>query len=60
VEADEERGWLQHGKVAAVMNATIWDQGEVIEALIRAGRTLDPDRLAEPATDLVALVSPPD
>jgi 3-phenylpropionate/trans-cinnamate dioxygenase ferredoxin reductase subunit len=60
VEADSERACRRHGKVAAVMNANIWDQGEVIEALIRAGRPSDPDRLADPATDLVALVSPPD
>ena len=48
---------MHHGKVAAAMNANIWDQGETIEALIRAGKPVDDSRLSDPNVDLATLVS---
>ena len=50
--------WLRNGYVEAAMNTNVWGQGEVIEALIRARRPIDPARLADPATDLKGLASP--
>jgi 3-phenylpropionate/trans-cinnamate dioxygenase ferredoxin reductase subunit len=50
--------WLRGGRVAAVMNANVWDQTEGIEALLRAG-PVDPSRLADTSVDLRALVSAP-
>jgi 3-phenylpropionate/trans-cinnamate dioxygenase ferredoxin reductase subunit len=47
--------WMRDGKVAAAMNANIWDQGEQIEALLRSGLTIDPARLADEAVDLAQL-----
>ncbi|TAN31011.1 NAD(P)/FAD-dependent oxidoreductase [bacterium] len=49
--------WIRHGKVAAAMNANIWDQGDAIEALIRAGRPVDAGRLADASIDLANLGS---
>ncbi len=49
--------WMHHGKVAAAMNANIWDQGDSIEALISAGRLIDTGRLADSDIDLANLVS---
>jgi len=49
--------WMHHGKVAAAMNANIWDQGDTIEALIRAGRPVDAGRLIDLDVDLASLVS---
>lgn len=47
--------WLRHSRVAAAMNANVWDAGDAIEALLRAGRPLDPARLADPGVDLASL-----
>ena len=30
------------------MNVNIWDVNDTIQALVRSGRTADPDRLADP------------
>ena len=46
--------WLRHGRVAAAMNANVWDAGESIEALLQAGRPVTPARLADPEVDLAA------
>jgi len=44
--------WLRHGRVAAAMNANVWDVGDAIEALLRGGRPVAPARLADPDVDL--------
>lgn len=51
--------WLRHGRVAAVMNANIWDAGDAIEALLRADRPIDSTRLADPDVDIAGLASSP-
>ncbi len=47
--------WLKGGRVLAAMNANVWDQGDGIKALIRAGATVDADRLADPSVLLAEL-----
>jgi 3-phenylpropionate/trans-cinnamate dioxygenase ferredoxin reductase component len=47
--------WLRDGVVAAGMNANVWDQGDAIEALLRARAVVDPNALADPDTDLAVL-----
>lgn len=44
--------WLRRGQVAAAMNGNIWDAGDAIEALLVAGRPVDPSRLMDPDVDL--------
>ena len=34
------------------MNVNIWDANGMIQALVRSGRTVDPDRLADPSVPL--------
>ena len=48
--------WIKDGIVAAAMNANIWDQGDGLDALVRARRPVDPGRLADPTVDLVDLI----
>ena len=48
--------WLGDGVVRAAMNANVWDQGDALEALLLARATPDPAALADPDTDLAALV----
>jgi 3-phenylpropionate/trans-cinnamate dioxygenase ferredoxin reductase component len=47
--------WLRDGKVVAGMNVNIWDVQDAIKDLIRGGRTVDPQRLADPAVALEEL-----
>ncbi|MGH9047256.1 MAG: NAD(P)/FAD-dependent oxidoreductase, partial [Acidimicrobiales bacterium] len=49
--------WLRHGRVAAAMNANVWDAGDAIEALLRSDRPVASDRLADPDVDLCELVA---
>ena len=51
--------WLRSGKVAAAMNANVWDAGEDIEALLQADRPIDASRLADPDIDLAGLARTP-
>jgi 3-phenylpropionate/trans-cinnamate dioxygenase ferredoxin reductase component len=44
--------WLKDQQVIAGMHANLWDAIEPIQALIRDGRPVDPDRLADPAIPL--------
>src|ERR1700761_4314447 len=44
--------WLKEGKLVAGMNVNIWDVNDDLQGLIRSGRSLDPARLANPATPL--------
>lgn len=48
--------WLRDGRVAAAMNANIWDVGDTLQELVGAGVEADPATLADPATDLAALI----
>jgi hypothetical protein len=41
--------WLKDQRVIAGMNANVWDVTESIQALIRGGRPVDPERLADPS-----------
>ncbi|MGH9087455.1 MAG: NAD(P)/FAD-dependent oxidoreductase [Acidimicrobiales bacterium] len=49
--------WLRNGRVLAAMNANVWDAGDALEALLRSGRPVDSDRLADPDVDLSELVA---
>ena len=51
--------WLRSGKVAAAMNANVWDAGDDIETLLRADRPIDASRLADPDIDLAGLAGSP-
>ncbi len=48
--------WLAGGRVLAGMNVNIWDASDMIQALVRGGRTVDPGRLADPGVPLDELV----
>jgi 3-phenylpropionate/trans-cinnamate dioxygenase ferredoxin reductase subunit len=50
--------WLSQGRLLAGMNVNIWDVSEQIGRLIRAGKPVDPDRLADPAVPLENTVAP--
>jgi 3-phenylpropionate/trans-cinnamate dioxygenase ferredoxin reductase component len=39
--------WLAGNRVLAGMNVNVWDVTEPIKAIIRAGKDIDPDRLAD-------------
>jgi 3-phenylpropionate/trans-cinnamate dioxygenase ferredoxin reductase component len=47
--------WLREGVVGAALNANVWDQGDAIEALLKARRVVDPAALADSGTDLADL-----
>jgi NADPH-dependent 2,4-dienoyl-CoA reductase/sulfur reductase-like enzyme len=44
--------WLKEGRLVAGMNVNVWDVNADIQSLIRAGKPLDPARLADPAIPL--------
>jgi 3-phenylpropionate/trans-cinnamate dioxygenase ferredoxin reductase subunit len=48
--------WLLQGRVRAVMNANVWDQGSALDALLRSGATPSPEHLADPGVNLADLV----
>jgi 3-phenylpropionate/trans-cinnamate dioxygenase ferredoxin reductase component len=47
--------WLREGRVAAGMHVNVWDTIDDVERLIRSGRTVAPDRLADPGVPLAEL-----
>jgi 3-phenylpropionate/trans-cinnamate dioxygenase ferredoxin reductase subunit len=47
--------WLRHGRIAAAMNANVWDQGEPIQALIADAGAVDRRQLVNPDIDLAEL-----
>jgi 3-phenylpropionate/trans-cinnamate dioxygenase ferredoxin reductase component len=47
--------WLADNKILAGMNVNVWDVVDPIKALIRAGREVDPARLADPDVPLDSL-----
>ncbi|MGE7432901.1 NAD(P)/FAD-dependent oxidoreductase [Kitasatospora sp. NPDC001175] len=44
--------WLSRDRVLAGMNVNIWDVTDAIRDLVRSGRPVDPDALADPDTPL--------
>ncbi|WP_439680435.1 NAD(P)/FAD-dependent oxidoreductase [Embleya sp. MST-111070] len=44
--------WLAEGRVLAGMNVNVWDVTEAIGQLVRSGRAVDPERLADPGIPL--------
>jgi 3-phenylpropionate/trans-cinnamate dioxygenase ferredoxin reductase subunit len=44
--------WLSGGRVLAGMNVNVWDVTDPIQALVRRGSPVDPDRLADPSVPL--------
>ncbi|MFE3200533.1 NAD(P)/FAD-dependent oxidoreductase [Embleya sp. NPDC055664] len=44
--------WLAQGRVLAGMNVNVWDVTEPIGQLVRSGRAVDPERLADPGIPL--------
>jgi 3-phenylpropionate/trans-cinnamate dioxygenase ferredoxin reductase subunit len=44
--------WLAQGRVQAGMNVNVWDVVEDVRGLILSGRSVDPQRLADPAVPL--------
>ncbi|UNO42118.1 FAD-dependent oxidoreductase [Streptomyces sp. MST-110588] len=49
--------WLGDGRLLAAMNVNVWDVTETLQNLIRSGRPLDPERLADPEVPLDSLLS---
>jgi len=49
--------WLRHDRVAAAMNANIWDAGDAIDALLQAGHPVAPASLTDPDIDLAELAA---
>lgn len=50
--------WMLGDRVVPAMNVTIWDEGDAIEALLRADAPVDASRLADPSVDLASLAPP--
>ncbi len=50
--------WLADGRVVAGMNVNVWDVTGDIQALIRSGARIDPDRLADPDVPVSELAAP--
>ena len=44
--------WLKESRLIAGMNVNVWDVNDDLQALVRAGKPLDPARLADPAIPL--------
>ncbi|MFI6725719.1 NAD(P)/FAD-dependent oxidoreductase [Streptomyces atratus] len=44
--------WVADGRVLAGMNVNIWDVNEAIQHLVRSGKQIDRDRLADPDVPL--------
>ncbi|MFF0298873.1 NAD(P)/FAD-dependent oxidoreductase [Kitasatospora sp. NPDC004614] len=47
--------WLSGGRVLAGMNVNVWDVTDPIRELVRSGRSVDPERLADPAVPLTGI-----
>lgn len=50
--------WIRDSRVAAAMNANIWDQSEALERLVASRAVVDRARLVDPDLDLASLVEP--
>jgi 3-phenylpropionate/trans-cinnamate dioxygenase ferredoxin reductase subunit len=49
--------WLAGSRVLAGMNVNVWDVNEKIDVLVRSGRPVDEDRLADPDVPLESVTS---
>ncbi|MFI5767625.1 NAD(P)/FAD-dependent oxidoreductase [Streptomyces sp. NPDC051658] len=47
--------WLKDRRVLAGMNVNVWDVTETVQGLVRSGRQIDPDALADPSVPLESL-----
>jgi 3-phenylpropionate/trans-cinnamate dioxygenase ferredoxin reductase subunit len=47
--------WVDDGRVVGGMNVNVWDVQDAIQDLIRSGRRVSTDALADAATDLSSL-----
>ncbi|MES9505157.1 FAD-dependent oxidoreductase [Streptomyces sp. NPDC000609] len=47
--------WLKDHRVLAGMNVNVWDVTETVQGLVRSGRQIDPDALADPSVPLESL-----
>jgi NADPH-dependent 2,4-dienoyl-CoA reductase/sulfur reductase-like enzyme len=47
--------WLKDRRVLAGMNVNVWDVTETVQGLVRSGRQIDPDALADPSVALETL-----
>jgi 3-phenylpropionate/trans-cinnamate dioxygenase ferredoxin reductase component len=47
--------WLSGGRVLAGMNVNVWDVNDAIQALVRAGKPVDPATLRDQSTPLESL-----
>ena len=47
--------WLRDGIPVAAMNANVWDAGDALEALLRAGARVERRALADPDVELASL-----
>jgi NADPH-dependent 2,4-dienoyl-CoA reductase/sulfur reductase-like enzyme len=48
--------WLSGGRVVGGMNVNVWDVTDDIQALIRSGKPVNKDRLADPEVPLSSLI----
>jgi NADPH-dependent 2,4-dienoyl-CoA reductase/sulfur reductase-like enzyme len=48
--------WLSENRVLAGMNVNVWDVTDDIQALVRSGRPVDPQALADPGVPLGSLL----
>ena len=48
--------WIDDGRVVGGMNVNVWKVNKAVQALIRSGDRVDPDRLADPAIPLQSLL----
>ncbi|MEW2579580.1 NAD(P)/FAD-dependent oxidoreductase [Streptomyces syringium] len=49
--------WLAEGRLLAGMNVNVWEVTDTVQKLIRSGRRLDPDALADPGIPLESLLA---
>jgi Reductase C-terminal len=49
--------WLAEGRVLVGMNVNVWDVNAAIQDLVRAGRTVDAGRVADPGVPLGAFLA---
>lgn len=50
--------WVRDAKVVAGMNVNVWDVNKQVQDLIRSGRTVSPDQLADADIPLDRLIGP--
>jgi 3-phenylpropionate/trans-cinnamate dioxygenase ferredoxin reductase subunit len=49
--------WLKDGRVVGGMNVNVWDVTDDVQALIRSGKPVDKDRLADPGVPLADVLT---